>query len=95
MPVSRAALMYLADDALGQLQGAGDLLVGQVGLEPEAQAFFDITHGYSLRRHPSIPRNGTEGGGASGHAQRSGGYFANNVTGCFGTGGKSVTLLAK
>jgi hypothetical protein len=60
-------------------------------------------HGYSLRRHPSIPRNGAEGGGASGHAQRSGGYFANNVTGhfgkgvtgCFGTGGKSVTLLAK
>ena len=48
----------LADHALGQLQSAGDLLVGQTGLKLEAQTFFDVSHGYSRRRHPSSPEIG-------------------------------------
>lgn len=36
----------LAGDALGQLQGPGNLLVREASLELEMQTFFDITHGY-------------------------------------------------
>ena len=53
----------LADDALGQLQGPGDLLVRETSLKFEAQTFFDITHGYSLRRHPSTSPKTGEGDG--------------------------------
>ena len=62
----------LADDALGQLQGPGDLLVREASLKLEAQTFFDITHGYSLRRHSSTPQNRARVTVASGHAQRGG-----------------------
>ncbi|KGR73496.1 hypothetical protein CD30_19530 [Ureibacillus massiliensis 4400831 = CIP 108448 = CCUG 49529] len=61
----------LANHALGQLQGTGNLLVGQAGLKLEAQTFFDVSHGYSRRRHLPLPKS-VEDGGASGHAQRRG-----------------------
>ncbi|MNS78704.1 hypothetical protein D3C72_1123290 [compost metagenome] len=62
----------LADDALGQLQGPGDLLVREASLKLEAQTFFDITHGYSLRRHSSTPQKRARVTVTSGHAQRGG-----------------------
>lgn len=52
-------LDILADHAFGQPQGAGDLLVGQVGPELQAQAFFCIAYGCSLCCYPSFPEMGS------------------------------------
>lgn len=57
IPGSRAALMYLLTTPLDGCRERA-VFVGRVGLELESQAFFDITHGYLLRRHLLTPGNG-------------------------------------
>ena len=47
----------LADHALGQLAGPGDLLVAEIGLVLEAQYFDDFLHWNPRCRHSPSPSN--------------------------------------
>ena len=56
-PLGLGQAEVLADHALGQLAGPGDLLVAEIGLVLEAQYFDDFLHWNPRCRHSPSPSN--------------------------------------
>jgi hypothetical protein len=50
----KGAFQVAGDRSLGQAGGGGNTLMAELGLEFEAQDFFDLAHGFPLGGHPRL-----------------------------------------